>query len=77
MCHQGLQQKRRGIKSQPQVSWWGRGEGGGILPNLTFTPWDLYTALSMVSCTLNNHPGLVYVPGWPLGMLGLPTPYLK
>lgn len=76
MFHQGLQQKQRGIKSQLQVSW-GEGQGGGILPNLTVTLWDLCTALSTVSCTLNNHPGLTYVPGWPLGMLGLPASYLK
>jgi hypothetical protein len=72
MFHQGLQQERRGIESAA-VSW----GGGGIVPNLTVTPWDLCAALCTVSCTLNSHTDLVYVPGWPLGMPALLAPYLK
>lgn len=36
----------------------GEGRGRRDTPK-PLTPWDLYTALSTESCTLNNHPGLI------------------
>lgn len=76
MFCQGLQQKTERNQESAPSELVGEGRGRRDTPK-PVTPWDLCTALSTESCTLNNHPGLIYVPGWPLGMLGLLAPYLK